>query len=58
MSRAVDVVALARKAFAEYAKTGGASQDLQAVRRPLDATMSAEYTKKNLRRGEHFVLHE
>ena len=58
MNRVVDVVALARKAFAEYAKTSGTSQDLQAVRQPLDATMSAEYTKKNLRRGEHFVVHE
>lgn len=58
MSRAVDVVALARKAYVEFAKTGGASHDLQAVRLPLDATMSADYTKRNLRRGELFVLRE
>ena len=58
MSRVVDRNSETLKAFAEFDKLGGVSDDLQGVRRPLDDTMSAHYTMRNLRRGEHTVLHD
>lgn len=42
VSRVVDKNAEAVKAFAEFAKLGGVCEDLLAVRRSLDATMSTD----------------